>query len=118
MGEYDLSYYDEEAGKLALEIERKLVILGIDWRDPTAMRSLAQEVLAVNREGRQIGAGEDYSRDQTCEGLFGLIGLMNMLMGEAASKGVQVHGNEAWRAVARALWDEKAARDLAPGEAE
>jgi hypothetical protein len=111
MSEFDLSYYDDEAAELALEIERKLVILGIDWADMSAMRELAKEVLGVNNDGRQIGSSPEFSRDQTCEELFGLIGLMNKLMGEAASKGVEVHGNEAWKAVAKALWLEKETRE-------
>lgn len=111
MSEFDLKYYDEEANGLALEIERKLVILGIDWHDESSMRALAQDVLGVNHGGRAIGSGAEFSRDQTCEELYGLIGLMNKLMAEAAGKGVEIHGNEAWKAVARALWAEKEVRD-------
>ncbi|MCX9155635.1 hypothetical protein OPU71_05795 [Niveibacterium sp. 24ML] len=111
MSEFDLSYYDEEAAGLALEIERKLVILNLDWTDPTVMRMLAKEVLAANNGGREIGSGAEFSRDQTCEELFGLIALMNKLMCEAAEKGVEVHGNDAWKAVARALWLEKEERE-------
>ena len=56
MSEFDLSYYDDEAAGLALEIERKLVILNLDWSDPVVMRTLAMleesvpaEPMAVRR---------------------------------------------------------------------
>ena len=111
MSEFDLKYYDEEASKLALEIERKLVILGLDWQSDSTMRTLASEALEVNHSGRQIGSGAEFSQDQAYEELYGLIGLMNKLMGEAAAKGVSVHGNDAWKAIARALWAQTEVRD-------
>ncbi len=111
MSEFDLNYYNEEASKLALEIERKLLILGLDWQDDSAMRKLALDVLEVNHGGRQIGRSADFSQEQTYEELFGLIGLMNKLMGEAAAKGVLIHGNDAWKAIARAMWAQKEVRD-------
>ena len=111
MSEFDLGYYNDEAAELALEIERKLVILGLNWNDAATMRSLAKEILGVNKAGRQIGTGAEFSRDQTYEELFGLIALMNKLMAEGAEKGVEIHGNAAWKAVAKALWLEKSESD-------
>ncbi|GAA5175613.1 hypothetical protein GCM10025771_08260 [Niveibacterium umoris] len=111
MSEFDLKYYDSEAGQLALEIERKLVILGIDWNSESGLRALARDVLGVNNGGHAIGSGAEFSRDQASEELYGLIALMNKLMAEAAGKGVEVHGNDVWKAIARALWAEKEVRD-------
>jgi hypothetical protein len=104
--EYDLNYYSVEAEKLALEIERKLVILGFDWRDDAAMRRLAQDLLEV-RSGVEEPAGTHDYRDHAWQSLQGLVGLMNVLMAEGASKNVAIHGNDAWKALSRAMWAAK-----------
>lgn len=104
MSEYDLSYYDKEARQLALEIERKLIILDIDWHDERQMRDLAHRVL--NKLPEQEGNVDPHRVTAWFE-LNGLIGLMNVLMAESAARDVQLHGNEAWKAVARALWMER-----------
>lgn len=103
MSEYDLSYYDKEAGELALEIERKMVILSIDWHDPTRLRELARKIL--NQKDAAQAVAEQGS--QAWVELVGLVNLMNILMAESAAKDVEVHGNEAWKALARALWLER-----------
>lgn len=108
MGEYDLSYYDKEAKGLALEIERKLAILEIDWRDEADMRSLAFKVM--NKQSEPPEAADVYRATAWAE-LCGLIGLMNVLMAESAARDVEVHGNDAWKAIARALWSERATTD-------
>lgn len=102
MGEYDLSYYDKEAGQLALEIERKMVILNIDWRDPTRLRELAHRIL-----NEKPGSNAAEQGSKAWAELVGLVNLMNVLMAESATKDVEVHGNEAWKALARALWLER-----------
>ncbi|WP_417068932.1 hypothetical protein [Niveibacterium terrae] len=103
MGEYDLSYYDREAGQLALEIERKMVILNIDWRDPTRLRELARKIL-----GEKLSTPNSVEQgSKAWAELVGLVNLMNVLMAESAAKDVEVHGNEAWKALARALWLER-----------
>ena len=108
MGEYDLSYYDKEAKELALEIERKLAILEIDWRDETDMRNLAVNVM--NKQSEMPGVVDVYRATAWVE-LCGLIGLMNVLMAESAARDVEVHGNDAWKAIARALWSERGLAD-------
>lgn len=103
MSEYDLSYYEKEAGELALEIERKMVILNIDWHDSTHLRELARKILSVSLSN-QNAAGQG---SKAWTELLGLVNLMNILMAEAAAKDVEVHGNEAWKSLARALWQER-----------
>lgn len=104
MSEYDLSYYRKEGDRLALEIERKLVILGIDWHSESEMRELASRVLAKDKGG---GESFDQHRSVAWFELCGMIGLMNTLMAESADKNVSVHGNDCWKAIAKALWTAK-----------
>jgi hypothetical protein len=97
--------YEGTAAWIELEIERKLVILGVDWHDEGAMRALAKEALAFNGTGN---GGGDKSVDTIARvELYGLIGLMLRTMEESAGIGREVHGRDAWKAVARALWAEK-----------
>lgn len=107
MSEYDLSFYQKEVSSLALEIERKLLVLNVDWNDSGAMHELAREVL---QPGTVHAPSEDHSNRVKAARveLFGLVALMNKVMAEAAERGVEVHGNDAWKALAKALWAEKA----------
>ena len=104
MGEYDLSYYKTEVEKLAIEIQRKMVILGIDWMSESAMRDLATRVLAT---GHDSGRESDRHRATAWAELRGLIGLMNTVMAESADRNFEVHGSECWKAIAKALWAAK-----------
>jgi hypothetical protein len=106
MSEFSLHYYQTEASRLALEIERKLVILGVDWHSPRDMQSLAQRVLETDAKRISHVSGNSHHEIAWIE-LCGLIGLMNTLMAGSAEKNVEVHGNEAWKAVSQALWKEK-----------
>ncbi|MGC3962638.1 MAG: hypothetical protein QM803_04740 [Rhodocyclaceae bacterium] len=102
--------YEGTAGKIELEIERKLMILGIDWHDEGQMRDLARRALEFNAAKGfpkvMPGDGQTLAKIE----LFGLVGLMLRNMEESASAGREVHGREAWKAVARALWAEKEAQ--------
>ncbi len=100
MGEYDLSYYKTEAERLATEIQRKLVILDIDWKSESDMRDLASRVLAKEQK---VSASLDHRAIAWFE-LRGMIGLMNTLMAESADKNVELHGDDCWKAIAKALW--------------
>jgi hypothetical protein len=104
MSEYDLSYYRTEVEKLAIEIQRKMVILGIDWNSESAMRELASRVLMT---GHDSDKESDKHRAIAWAELRGLIGLMNTVMAESADKNFEVHGGECWKAIAKALWTAK-----------
>jgi hypothetical protein len=104
MSEYDLSYYRTEVDRLAVEIQRKMVILGIDWTSETALRELASDVLAKEHRG---GPDSDGHQTRAWKELLGLIGLMNMVMAESADRNFEVHGNDCWKALAKALWAAK-----------
>lgn len=107
VSEYDLTYYQKETSELSKEIERKLVMVGLDWSDEGLMRDLAREVLSGSV---RMGMGENETNREKAARveLFGLIGLMNKVMCEAAEHGTVVHGSDAWKAIAKALWAERA----------
>lgn len=96
--------YGREAGQLEREIERKGVILNIDWTDAAQVRELAREALDC-----KLGAANcepDDPRDRARLELFGLAQLMLTVMKESAKVDMHTHGGAAWKAFARALWAE------------
>jgi len=94
------------AAKISHEIARVLVGLGVDWNDTVAIRALAREALEVRAASvHHQGKGNEISHLKL--ELFGLIGLMLKTMEEAAGFGEHVHGGDVWKAMARALWEEK-----------
>lgn len=92
-------------------IERKGIVLGIDWRDEVQVRALAREALAhVAADDKfAVTAPIDYQRLAKLE-LFGLAAIMLRTMEESADQGFESHGGEAWKAFARALWAESELR--------
>ncbi len=105
----DFEHHSGTASNISLEIERKLIALGLDWQDSAAMRSLAEEALGTETHagfaGLHRAAPEDLARMQ----LFGLIGLMLRTMEESAVSGQEIHGGDAWKSLAKALWAVKEA---------
>lgn len=99
----DFENFEQTAANVVKEIERKLVALGVDWRNEARLRELAREALTFHVT-TQIALP-----DPTRHELFGLIGLMLRTMEEGAQAGREIHGNECWKALARALWAEKEA---------
>ncbi|MBI3095799.1 MAG: hypothetical protein HYY97_13115 [Rhodocyclales bacterium] len=100
--------YTREAGQLDREIERKGVILGIDWSDQAQVRALAREALDC-----KLGANNcepDDPADRARLELFGLAQLMLTVMKESARADMLTHGGAAWKAFATALWAEHEAR--------
>jgi hypothetical protein len=96
--------YSREAVQLEQEIERKGVILGIDWNDAAQVRNLARQAMAC-----KVGQNHCDSRepeDRARLELFGLAQLMLKVMKESADDGVHTHGGAAWKAFAHALWAE------------
>ncbi|MEC5398712.1 hypothetical protein [Uliginosibacterium sp. H1] len=99
--------YGTTASQIAAEIERKLIALGVDWRDEGKLRELAREAFAYDASKGFPGAGSlDPQRRAKVE-LYGLVVLMMMTMEESANHGLEVRGNDAWRAIGKALWTEK-----------
>lgn len=104
--------HTEQARAIELEIERKGIALGIDWTNPADVRALAHEALDHYAENVQRAARDPHDRRQMAKvELFGLAALMLHTMEESATSGFEVHGGDAWKAFARALWAEKLARE-------
>ncbi|MDB5815591.1 MAG: hypothetical protein JWN23_2708 [Rhodocyclales bacterium] len=103
----DFEHYVGTASNIALEIERKMATLNIDWHDEAAMRALANEALQYNKDQKFAGLGTAPAGQLARMELCGLIALMNTTIGEGALDGQAIHGSDAWKALARALWAEK-----------
>jgi len=99
--------YSAETRDIELEIERRGVILGIDWSNVAQVRQLAREALDRSPEElkRAAGSPPDYQSLAKVE-LYGLAALMLKTMEESAGNGVESHGGVAWKAFAKALWAE------------
>jgi len=105
----DFENYAGTAASIVLQIERKLVALNIDWHDESALKRLANEALQYDKSrtfpGLENGGAEQLAHMELC----GLIALMNKTITEGADSGQDIHGNEIWKALAKALWAEKGA---------
>ena len=105
----DFEDFHTTAADIVLQIERNMVALGIDWHDESALKKLATEALQYDKSksfpGLQNGGEQQLAHMELC----GLIALMNQTMAEGANDDRQVHGSEAWKALAKALWSEKGA---------
>lgn len=107
----DFENHTEQARAIELEIERKGIALGIDWKDPAEVRALAHEALDHYAENVHRAAVNPHDHRQMAKvELFGLAALMLRTMEESAASGVETHGGDAWKGFARALLAEKLAR--------
>ncbi len=104
--------YAKEVREIELEIERKGIILGIDWNDDVQVRALAREALYHATGEARISTTRpiDY-RVMARLDLFGLAGIMLKAMEESANAGIESHGGPAWKAFAKALWAESRMRN-------
>jgi hypothetical protein len=103
--------YDEEVREIEQQIERKGIVLGIDWDDEVQVRMLARE--ALDHATRDVHIPADGRPDHRLLAkldLFGLAGIMLKAMEESASIGFESHGGPAWKAFAKALWAEASMR--------
>ncbi|MBI4985478.1 MAG: hypothetical protein HZC24_09085 [Rhodocyclales bacterium] len=97
--------YGREAAEIEREIVRRGLVLGIDWEDAAQVRTLAREALAARHVADMP---EDLHARAKLE-LFGLAQLMLTVMRQSADDGMHTHGGAAWKALARALWQEAGA---------
>jgi hypothetical protein len=103
----DFEHYAGTAANIALEIERKMAALNIDWHDEAAMKALANDALQYNKDQKFPGLGVAPTGQLAHMELCGLIALMNGTITEGALDGQAIHGSDAWKALAKALWSEK-----------
>lgn len=99
--------YAASTKEIELQIERKGVVLGIDWNNEAQVRKLAREALSPTAKDIKVPASApvDYNLMAKLD-LFGLAAIMLRTMEESASVGVETHGGVAWKAFAKALWAE------------
>jgi hypothetical protein len=103
--------YTEEVQEIEQEIERKGIVLGIDWEDDAQVRRLAREALDHASGEAKISTTSPVDHQLMAKlDLFGLAGIMLRTMEESATVGVESHGGPAWKSFARALWAEAESR--------
>jgi hypothetical protein len=99
--------YVQDTHEIELEIERKGMVLGIDWNDAVQVRALAREALNHSAEDIKLAASGSVDHKLLAKvDLYGLAALMLKTMEESAGIGFRSHGGLAWKAFARALWTE------------
>lgn len=98
--------YGAEARRLELEIERKGIVLGIDWEDEVAVAQLARSALAFHPDNQ---TGSLWPKDPEAQArveLYAMAHLMLKVMTESAEEDIRTHGGKIWKALGRALWRE------------
>jgi hypothetical protein len=104
-----IAHYTTNTHDIELEIQRKGVVLGIDWSNDAQVRALAREAINYSPDSIKFTAGAPVDYQQLAKvDLFGLAAIMLRTMEESAAVGLESHGGEAWKVFARALWAEKA----------
>ncbi|HJW03647.1 MAG TPA: hypothetical protein VJ548_10230 [Azospira sp.] len=99
--------FQQDANELEHEIVRRGIVLGIDWNDEAQVRLLAREALDHAKEVSRAAAACCNHEGQAKAELFAFAALMLRTMQESAEdEGVLTHGGPAWKAFARALWQE------------
>ncbi len=98
--------YADEAHGIEREIVRQGIVLGVDWNDEPAVRTLAREALACHPGTGQTNCLPDTPEKRAKLALFGLAQLMLKVMTESAGENLETHGGPAWKAFGRALWQE------------
>jgi hypothetical protein len=105
--------YTEVVREIELEIERKGIVLGIDWTDDVRVRALAQEALDQSAVEVKLAASSPIDHKLMAKvDLFGLAAIMLKTMEECAGVGFECHGGPAWKAFGKALWAEVELRKL------
>jgi len=100
-------HYASDTKEIELEIERKGVVLGIDWNDEVQVRALAREILDHSAKDVKFASTGPVDYKQLARvDLFGLAAVMLRTMEESANVGFESHGGPAWKALAKALWTE------------
>ena len=99
--------YATNAKEIELQIERKGVVLGIDWSNDAQVRNLAREALDPKAKDIHISTAGPVDHMLMAKlDLFGLAALMLRTMEESAGVGIESHGGVAWKSFAKALWTE------------
>ena len=103
----NLPFLWRDAHDIEIEIIRKGVALGIDWKDDVQVALLASEALDYHRNPhryREPHLVVNHPREAAKLELFGLAALMLKTMEESANDDFEAHGGDVWKTFARALW--------------
>lgn len=98
--------YAAEARQLEIEIERKGVILGIDWNNEAEVRRLARRALKSHGDTIELMDPPDTLKGKVTLEIIGLSQLMLKVMQQSADDGIHTHGGPVWKSLGRALWEE------------
>ncbi len=98
--------YAADTRAIELEIQRKGIVLGIDWTDELQVRALARDALDSADDVKLAAANPLDHKLMAKVELFGLAALMLRTMEESAGAGFETHGGAAWKAFGKALWAE------------
>lgn len=101
--------FAKETQQIELEIERKGVVLGLDWDNESQIREVARKALAGQQKGADATFHDMSWNDRALVELFALSQLMLTVMQESAAEDMQTHGGKVWKSLGRALWNEAAA---------
>lgn len=104
--------YFREAQQIELEIERKGIVLGIDWDNEPQVRAIARKALAGSQEQTDAAFHGLRWNDRAMVELFALSQLMLTVMQQSAGAGMQTHGGRVWKSFGHALWMEAGTLDL------
>jgi hypothetical protein len=96
--------YAREARQIERQIERKGLVLGIDWNDATQVSQLAREAIECRLDPEHPECTSTDPRTRARIELFGLAQLMLTVMKQSAEEDLLTHGGAVWKAFARALW--------------
>ena len=94
----------DEVDQIETALMRKMIALGINWHDPTAMQQLAAECKVFGpAEAEAAYASKDQRQISRAE-LFSLASLMLQTMENASIESRLVHGGEVWKAFGKHLY--------------
>lgn len=95
----------DEVAQIETELQRKMIALGLDWHDTSAMQQLASECKVFGPANAQAAYASEDQNLRTKAELFSLASLMMQAMENATLEGRDVHGGEVWKSFGRHLYD-------------
>lgn len=93
-----------EVSRIETELQRKMIALGVDWHNETAMTLLAMECKSFGPEDAKAARASHEPKRILKAEIFALASLMLQIMGDAALQERDVHGGEVWKAFGKHLY--------------
>jgi|ERR1035437_5832718 hypothetical protein len=94
----------DEVAQIETELMRKMIALGLDWHDASAMKQLASECKVFGPGDVQAAYASNDQQRKTKAELFSLASLMIQTMENATLEKRDVHGGEIWKAFGKHLY--------------